>query len=539
MGAEARLPGESGQLSDAGSAFGRAVAAIGRGARSRRTWLTLAVLAAILLGAAILRFWDLGTNPGGLYGDEAAEGLDAARILNQPGFHPDWFVWFQGDGGREALFAYVVALVFHFVGISVLALRATAAAFGVAGVLGIAMLGRRFGTLTGLTAAAWAAGSLWLVCVSRDGMRNAIVPVFGALALGALLLWADRPSRRTAALAGGAIALSALYTYQPLKLLIVLVPIWLLWLRHADRPSYDRLRAGLPTFVVAFLIVGGPMIAVAITEPDSFFGRAASVTAVAPGAQGDAGSFLVHTLRTLGMFGFTGDGNVRHDVAGLPLLPLPLAALAALGVWRLWRARSDPAHALILLSLPVFMIPPIVATEGFSPHALRALGLAAPIGVAVGLGAVQLFEYSRSRWGAWAGRISVAAVAATLVAVGIWSGVAYLSRPPADRYDAFSYPMAAAGDFAASHPGSAVILDGFSAMPVLMEHYDDPPTILDRNRPIADPRAYTYLVALSKSDLTKAAAGAGTGPATPVAWDPSGKPTVWVMAMQATPASSP
>src|SRR5450759_4482897 len=46
---------------------------------------------------------------GGLYGDEAAEGIDALKILHQPGFHPDWMVWFQGDGGREALFAYAVS----------------------------------------------------------------------------------------------------------------------------------------------------------------------------------------------------------------------------------------------------------------------------------------------------------------------------------------------------------------------------------------------------------------------------------------------
>ncbi|HEX7495723.1 MAG TPA: hypothetical protein VF349_03735, partial [Candidatus Limnocylindrales bacterium] len=56
-------------------------------------------MAAIVAAAIILRFYDLAANPGaGLYGDEASEGLDALKMLHQPGFHPDWLVWFQDDG---------------------------------------------------------------------------------------------------------------------------------------------------------------------------------------------------------------------------------------------------------------------------------------------------------------------------------------------------------------------------------------------------------------------------------------------------------
>ena len=111
----------------------------------RNAWPAIGALAAIVAVAVLLRFVDLAANPGGLYGDEAAEGLDAALLLHQPGFHPDFLVWFPDDAGREALFGYVVAGAFWLFGQSVLVLRATAAAFGVAGVLGIGVLGRRFG----------------------------------------------------------------------------------------------------------------------------------------------------------------------------------------------------------------------------------------------------------------------------------------------------------------------------------------------------------------------------------------------------------
>lgn len=496
--------------------------------RTRTAWLALAALAAIVVAAILLRFVDLATNPGGLFPDEAAEGLDAAKLLHQPGFHADFFVWFTDDAGREALFAYVVAGAFGIFGHSVEVLHATAAGFGVAGVLAIGWLGRRFGTWTGIVAAAWAAGSLWLVCVSRDGMRNTIVPFFGAVALVALINWATRPGRGSALLAGAVTSLAALYTYQPLKLLPVLLVVWLFWLRRSDRTRYDEMRRGFVPFGAAFLLVAAPMLAVAVTNPSNYFGRAASVSGFNPDVQSDTG-LPAHVLRTLGMFGFAGDPNARGNVAGLPLVPLPLAALAAVGVARLWRMRRDASHCLILLALPIFMIAPLVATEGGSPHALRTLGLAAPVGVAIGLGTVELVEQVRRRWGRWPASLTVAAVAVTLTAVAVWSGWAYLQRSVADRYDAFSYPVASLADLAAEHPGAAVIVDGYTSMDVAFVDFDRPPAIFAPGTRIAAPASYSEILALSRDDLAKALGAEIGGRAAAVAWDPSGAPVVWAV----------
>ena len=502
-------------------------------ARSR--WLAVGAMAAIMAAAVFLRFYDLATNPGGLYQDEAGEGLDALRMLHQPGFHPDWMVWFGSDGGREALFAYVVAAAFHFFGETALVLRATAAAFGVAGVLAIGWLGRRFGTWTGVVAAAWAAGSLWLICISRDGMRNTIVPMFGAVALIALLHWTARPGRLSALLAGAVTALAALYTYQPLKMLPLLVVVWIVWLRHSDRARYNELRADWLPFAAAFLVVAAPMIAVAVTEPNSYFGRAAAVSTFNPAVAADA-SLPIHILKTIAMFGFTGDGNGRHDVAFLPLLPLALVALAALGVWRLWRNRHDPSHSLILLSLPIFLIPPLVATEGWSPHFLRVLGLAAPLGVTIGLGAAELVEQVRRRWSAPAGGpagapiAAIGAVALVLAAVAVWSGWSYLSRSVSDRYTAYSYEVSAAGQYAADHPGSVVVIDYNSATDIEFLQWANPPIIVSPGTRLDHPEAYAAIVALTKADLTNAVGAELGDRAQPVAWDPAGKPAVWAVA---------
>ena len=481
-------------------------------------------LGVILAAATLLRFVDLAANPGGLYLDEAAEALSAHRLLHEPGFLP---VFFADGGGREALFAYLVAGVFRYAGETTLALRATAAGIGVAGVLGIWLLARRYGVVAGLAAAAWAAGSLWLICISRDGMRNTLVPLFAALAMAAVLAWHDRPGRATAVLAGATASLATLYTYQPLKLIPVLLVVWLVWLHRVNRPAYGRLRLNLPAFVVTFLLVGAPMIAVAVSDPVSYFGRAAGVTF----GSGVPVDLLGHWLRTLGMFAVTGDPNQRHDVAELPLLGWPLFAVAALGAARLWRYRREPAYALVLWSLPIFMLPPLIATEGGAPHFLRALGLAAPLAVTIGLGVSELREQVRARWGRVPARWMAVAAALGLVALAIGSGRAYLSRPVADRYEAYRYDLVAMA--AAAGAGDIVILDDYSATVIRFLDADSLPRIVNPGAPISDVATGARVLALSRDDLRQALGSSATQRASVLAEDARGSPRVWVVASSA------
>jgi hypothetical protein len=182
-----------------------------------------------------------------------------------------------------------------------------------------------------------------------------------------------------------------------------------------------------------------------------------------------------------------------------------------------------------LLALPVFLVAPLVGTEGGSPHGLRALGLAAPLGIAIGLGAVELVELGRRRWGRAAESLAVAAVAVTLTAVAVWSGWAYLSRPVADRYEAYSYPLVSLANLAADHTGSAVIVGDYSATDVRFLDFDRPPTIVEPGTSISNPAAYSEILALSRTDLSAALGPALEGRAVAVAWDPSGAPVVWAV----------
>jgi len=486
---------------------------------ARRSLIAVA-LGLVVVGAAVLRFWDLAHNPGGLYTDEAVEALSAHRILTDPEFHP---VFFNDGGGREALFAYLVAGVFRFAGETTMALRATAAGIGVAGVLGIWLLGRRFSEWTGLVAAAWAAGSLWLICISRDGLRNILVPVLGALALLALLTWADRPTRLRAAIAGATTALAALYTYQPLKLLPLLVILWLIWLRHADRERYFRLRNGIGWFVAAFALVAAPMVLVAVTDPAAYFGRALGVTPFAPETGGV--NLIDHWLRTLGMFALTGDPNPRHDVAGLPLLGWPVTIVAAVGLVRLWLDRRRPGPSLVLLSLPVFLLPPLIATEGGAPHFLRSLGLAAPLAVTIGVGVAELLRLIGDRWRASARCIAVAVAAVGLIGLGVASGVTYLSRPVADRYDAYRFDLVAMAD--AARRTDAVILDDYGATVIRFLDTNGPPAVVAPGSAISQPAAFGRVLALDSVDLVRSLGSQVTPRITVIARRPDGSPSVY------------
>ena len=491
-----------------------------------RRWAVVAALFLIVAGGAAARFADLATNPGGLYPDEAAEGLSARHILEDPTYRP---VFVPEDGGREALYAYSLAVGFGIGGQSVEVVRAVAAFWGVLGIVGIFLLVRRFGTGAGLAAAAWAAGSLWLIVVSRDGMRNTISPLFGAFGLLFLIAWSNRPSRTMAVIAGATAAIVSLYTYNPLKMLAILAFLWVIWLRYSDRPTYQRLVVHAPAFMVSFAVLAAPMVAAAFANPQAFFGRAIGVTVFNPALVPETDP-LTHVIRTLGQFTFFGDPNARHDVAALPLLGWPLTILALVGLWVLWKGRRTASHSLILLAFPVFLIPQLIATEGGAPHFLRGLGLAAPMAIAIGLGAQELWRRlaatisARARWSVGrASAVSAGAFGLLFLAVGIGSASTYLLRPITDRYDPFAYDLVAMAEL--SQPGTdAVVVDEFGAYTVtfLRERV----LVLAPGAPL-ERAGVSRVLARSIADLRAAVGEAAAANAVPVAWDPLGQPRVW------------
>src|SRR5512143_3246913 len=96
-------------------------------------------LAVIVLIALALRLWRIDSLPPGFHFDESFEGLEAWRILTDPGYRP---VFLSGNFGVTPLNAYANALTFaafRLLGAEAgpTAMRTTAALAGVAGVLAV------------------------------------------------------------------------------------------------------------------------------------------------------------------------------------------------------------------------------------------------------------------------------------------------------------------------------------------------------------------------------------------------------------------
>lgn len=396
---------------------------------------------------------------------------------------------------------------------------------GVAGVIAVWLAARRFGRWPALAAMAWAAGSLWLICVSRDGFRVILVVPVGALALAALLRWGDRPGRGWATAAGAAAGLG-LWTYQPLKLAPLFVIAWVLWVRHADHERYVRIRAGLLWALAAYLLVAAPMLYTAITDATNYFGRGAGVT-VFNAASGSADSYPVHLLRTLGMVVVTGDPNQRHDVDGLPLLGPVLFIPFAFGVWRAWRLRADHAHAALLIGLVVFLIPPLVGNEGDAPHFLRTLGMAPFYAALIGVGFLELRRAAAAAAAPRGRQLITAASALALLTLGVLSITTYLARPAGARYAAYSFAVVQLAAAADQGAGTVAIIDGYNAFDVRFLDVDNLPTLATPGTRLHNAGVYSLVVALNQSDIERATDAATAARAQVVARDPQGQAAVW------------
>jgi hypothetical protein len=379
---------------------------------------------------------------------------------------------------------------------------------------------------------AWSAGALWLICISRDGMRNILVALAATLLLWTLINWVDRPGRGAAVVAG-AVAGAGLWTYQPMKLTPLLVALWLMWIRQRNRGRYLELRAGLTWFVAAFVLVAAPMLLTAVFDPVNYFGRVVGVSPVNP--TNSEISLLTHTLRTLGMFAITGDPNARHDVGSLPLLGWPLSLLAAAGIWRAWRNRDDSAHALLLIALPVFILPPLLAVDGGAPHFLRSIALAPVLAGLIGLGSIEVFDLARPRIHVpWAAPAVTGVLTLLFVGLGAGSVAAYFSRPISDRYQAYSYDVVALA--AAVGSGDAVLIDDYNRIDVEFltdAAFTNPaqrPGIFPSGSRISNPARYIQVLALSREGLNDALGPAAGGRARVIARTPDGLAAVWAVA---------
>lgn len=369
-------------------------------------WLIL-----ILLAAFVFRFWLITTLPGGLFPDEAANGLDVNSILAGQAAP-----FYERGNGREALFFYALAVSVAIFGRGPWQHHIVSAGFGFFAVLaGYFLTKRLFGKNIALLASFLYAVSSYAVTLSRTSFRANAIPLLTTLTLLFLVKAFQEKKKsakiRSALLAGICFGLG-FYTYISFRMMIPLLLILGLILVYANR---NRLKKAIKPYLNPFWAFASSFAAAFawlayyfIRHPQSIFGRAGQVSIFnADLNQGDVlGTFLrVLKVTILGFF-TAGDLNWRHNVSGFAFLSPTVSPFFAMGliiftiaIWRLFSEAREKKIRSQTLSMGLaamwfwFMIVPEISTAEGIPHGLRLVGVMPAIFIFAGWCLYKVWEY--------------------------------------------------------------------------------------------------------------------------------------------------
>jgi 4-amino-4-deoxy-L-arabinose transferase-like glycosyltransferase/sugar lactone lactonase YvrE len=349
------------------------------------------LLLLILVGALFLRLHRLSELPFGTWYDEAENGLQALRVLENPNFRP---IYVQSTHA-PAHYVYLIAAAFRVFDVSTQSIRLVSVAMGMGTVLAGYLLGREFfGRIGGLLLATLFAVSRWDINLSRIGMYNISTPLFALLTIGFLLRGIRRRRLSDFGLAGLSLGLGLCF-YAAFQLFVIVVAVFLLALLVMRRGFFRQYWPGLVAMALMALLVFAPVLLFAYDNPDDYFGRTRDTSLFADKSPEQRMPALIdNTVKHLSMFNIEGDPNGRHNLPGEPMLDPISAALMVLGLGlAFWHVR-EPLWLLLPIWLGVMILGGILSLDFEAPQSLRAVGT---LPVAYLLAAVPLYLL----WRAW------------------------------------------------------------------------------------------------------------------------------------------
>ncbi len=402
-------------------------------------------LLAILALAAVLRVYDLGNLPPGLFCDEAALGVNA-RLILESGRDENrellpLYVWSFGVSYKNPVFIYAATVPIALFGLNDFSVRLTSAFFGVLAVLGIGWLGRlMLGRVGGLLAALFLALLPWHLHFSRIAFELIAFPAFFLLAFATLVSGVRGHPRRLPV--AGLLFAWCLYTYVPAKLFVpaflagALLVYWRrLW------AEWRWTLAG----VLLLILTAAPVVIFDIAHRDRAGEYISKTTTFNPAREWreNAEQFRDFYSRFFSReFLFErGDPIPRHAVGGFGELYPFMAPLLLLGVvWALWP--GHPEGKLLLWWMALYPIAPSLMNE--VPSASRGIIGAPGFALLAACGAAGVLATVRRliRVPAAATALQVGAVLALLGVLGLqaqryWR--AYVTNYPAQAAEWFQY----------------------------------------------------------------------------------------------------
>lgn len=247
---------------------------------------TLWTLLAIMVVAALFRFYDISGVPPEMTSDHVEKILDSANIT-----HGVTQVFFPNNGGREPLHFYIMALFAQLpgLGFNFTTLKLLTAIEGMLTIPILWWLGRELigdeepelANWVGLGLAALVAVSYWHTMLARLGLRINLTVLFTALVV-IYLVRGIRWNRRGDFIKAGLALGVGLYAYQAVRMLPVVIiagialAMVMRWLMRRSTQNGVQFGKTLFHFAVLVTISGTvfvPMLGFALQYPNDFWRR--------------------------------------------------------------------------------------------------------------------------------------------------------------------------------------------------------------------------------------------------------------------------
>jgi len=356
--------------------------------------------------------------PGGLFPDEAANGLDIIS-MEQGQLQP----FYERGNGREALFFYMIWTMVKIFGFGVWQHHLTSALVGIVACVGTFFLTKVLfdtyeekhkSTNIALLSFFLISTSSWHTVLSRTAFRANLIPLFATFTFYFLLKsWNSETVKKKliySTLFGATFALG-FYTYIAYRILVPILFFAVFWpllnyLWHNRRLSAIKLDwiKQLSLAIIAFTIFIFPLAHYFYTHPGSFIGRSGQVSVFNPELnKGNLTGTVLEVSKESFLAYFTiGDLNYRHNISGLPFLSPLVSPFFAFGLatslllalyyfLRPEKFRKYWPHFLIIGWFLGMLIPVITTAEGI-PHGLRSIGTIPAVFIISAYGIIQVSE---------------------------------------------------------------------------------------------------------------------------------------------------
>ena len=240
-------------------------------------WMYLAALAGLLVIAAWMRIYKLGTLPFNFDGDFASVGLEARALLT--GQYRNIFAFGWADIPILGYFPpYLSMRVF---GDNLVGLNASGVIEGLLVILGVYLLGRDlFHARVGLLAAALLTISYAHLAASRQATY--IDPVLLLVYIVYFLLLGLREGRAWAIVLSGVLTALCLQVYYSGRIIVFIVGFLLFFLWLFQRSTLKKRGWAVLLWGLAVLIALGPMLVAFAKSPTAFVSRSQEVFILAP-----------------------------------------------------------------------------------------------------------------------------------------------------------------------------------------------------------------------------------------------------------------